>query len=241
MASTRSRSRVIRRRGSVPWLAISSRFQPAPTPNSNRPPDRQSTLATSLAVMIGSRSITRQIPEPTRSRVVTVTAAVTATNRSKVRAYLRGSSRPPGQGDWRSAGMCVCSGKNRDSCPRSSASRAMSAGAMASWVGKIATPVSMHPSLGTERAGFPLLAEQGLDLRQRPDHHGSRRRYLPVQALPVEVGPDDLDRADARRHAARAVTGLVVHEDGGACGHPEPVERAPEYLRRRLGRTDLAR
>jgi len=86
------------------------------------------------------------MPEPTRSRVVTVTAAVSATNRSKVWAYLRGSSRPPGQSDSRLAGMCVCSGKNSDSCPRSSASLAIAAGVMASWVGKIATPVSMRPA-----------------------------------------------------------------------------------------------
>ena len=39
-------------------------------------------LATSFAVVIGSRSITRQIPEPTRSRVVAAAAAVSATNRS---------------------------------------------------------------------------------------------------------------------------------------------------------------
>ena len=90
--------------------------------------------------------MTRQMPEPTRSRVVAATAAVTATNRSNVCAYLRGSSRPPGHGDSRLAGMCVCSGKNSDSWPRSSASRARSAGAMASWVGKIATPVSMRPA-----------------------------------------------------------------------------------------------
>src|SRR5215469_6391168 len=44
--------------------------------------------------------------------------------------------------------MCVCSGKNSDSCPRSSASRAMSAGAIAPWAGKIATPMSMRPSPG---------------------------------------------------------------------------------------------
>src|SRR5215471_5353669 len=157
--------------------------------------------------------MTRQMPEPTRSRVVAVTAAVAATNRSKVCAYLRGSSRPPGQGDWRSAGMCVCSGKNSDSCPRSSASRAMSAGAMASWVGKIATPVSMRPSLGGP------LPEQGFDFGQRPDHRGSRRRYLTV-----EPAPDDLDRADARGHAARAEAGLVVDEDGGIRGHPEAVQ-----------------
>ena len=72
----------MRTRGSVPWLRISSRFQPAPTPNSNRPPDRWSTLATSFAVMIGSRSMTRQMPLPTRSRLVAAAAAVSATNRS---------------------------------------------------------------------------------------------------------------------------------------------------------------
>ena len=68
----------MRVRGSVPWLLISSRFQPAPTPNSKRPPDRWSTEATSLAVTIGSRSITRQTPLPTRSVEVATTAAVAA-------------------------------------------------------------------------------------------------------------------------------------------------------------------
>jgi len=94
-------------------------------------PDRKSTLATSLAVVIGSHSTSRQMPDPTRSREVAVTAAVTATKRSNVCAYLRGSSPPSGHGDSRLAGMCVCSGKNSDSSPRSSASRAMSAGEMA--------------------------------------------------------------------------------------------------------------
>jgi hypothetical protein len=82
IASTRSPISAIRVRGSVPWLRISSRFQPAPMPNSNRPPEMRSTLATSFAVVIGSRSTTRQTPLPTRSRVVAVSAAVTATNRS---------------------------------------------------------------------------------------------------------------------------------------------------------------
>ena len=71
-----------RRAGSVPWLRISSRFQPAPTPNSTRPPERWSMLATSLAVTIGSRSMTRQMPLATRSRVVATAAAVIATKRS---------------------------------------------------------------------------------------------------------------------------------------------------------------
>ena len=62
IASTRSRMRRKRVAGSVPWLRISSRFQPAPTPKIRRPPDSRSTLATSLAVTIGSRSMTRQMP-----------------------------------------------------------------------------------------------------------------------------------------------------------------------------------
>ncbi len=72
----------MRVRGSVPWLRISSRFQPAPTPKSKRPPERWSTLATSLAVTIGSRSITRQMPLAIRSRLVAVAAAASETNRS---------------------------------------------------------------------------------------------------------------------------------------------------------------
>ena len=39
-------------------------------------------LATSFAVMIGSRWMIRQMPEPMRSRVVAAAAAVSATNRS---------------------------------------------------------------------------------------------------------------------------------------------------------------
>jgi hypothetical protein len=39
-------------------------------------------LATSLAVVIGSRSTTRQIPLPIRRREVAAAAAVIATNRS---------------------------------------------------------------------------------------------------------------------------------------------------------------
>jgi hypothetical protein len=82
IASTRSASSRIRVRGSVPWFSISSRFQPAPTPNSKRPPERRSIEAVSLAVMIGSRSTTRQMPLPTRSREVEAAAAVRETKRS---------------------------------------------------------------------------------------------------------------------------------------------------------------
>ena len=83
----RMRSRITPKRcvGSVPWLAVSGSFQPAPTPNSTRPPDSKSTLATSLAVSIGSRSGTRQMPVPTSSRSDASAAAVIATNGSSVR------------------------------------------------------------------------------------------------------------------------------------------------------------
>jgi hypothetical protein len=82
MASTLSRSRPNRVCGSVPWFRISSAFHPAPTPNRKRPPDRRSSEATSLAVVIGSRSMTRQIPVPMRSVDVTAAAALSATKGS---------------------------------------------------------------------------------------------------------------------------------------------------------------
>ena len=53
-------------------------------------------LATSLAVMIGSRSVTRHMPLPTRNRLVESAAAVMATKRSKVWEYSRGKSPPRG-------------------------------------------------------------------------------------------------------------------------------------------------
>ena len=43
---------------------ISSRFQPAPTPNSTRPFEIVSSVATSLAMTIGSRWITSTTPKP---------------------------------------------------------------------------------------------------------------------------------------------------------------------------------
>ena len=57
--------------------------------------------------------------------------------------YLRGSSPPPGNADSRLAGMCVCSGKYSARCPRSSTSAASAPGSIASWVGNIASPVSI--------------------------------------------------------------------------------------------------
>src|SRR5580693_4459600 len=51
--------------------------------------------------------------------------------------------------------MWVCSGKNSDSCPRSSASLATSPGLIASCVGKIATPNSICTILPHRQLVFP--------------------------------------------------------------------------------------
>ena len=103
--------------------------------------------------MIGSRWMTRQMPEPTRSREVTVTAAV---RRRTGRTCARTGAAAHGRSGGVSPGWpgCGCArGRTATRAPGSSASRATSAGAMPSWVGKIATPVSIRPSLG--RPGSP--------------------------------------------------------------------------------------
>ena len=82
MASTRSRMSRQRLFQAVPWFSISSAFQPPPTPKSTRPPESRSSVATSLAVTIGSRSITRQMPVPSLRRRVAPAAAIKAMNGS---------------------------------------------------------------------------------------------------------------------------------------------------------------
>ena len=143
MASTRSRSSRKRDLKSVPWFSISSAFQPPPMPKSMRPPETKSRLATSLAVVIGSRSMIRQMPVPTLSRVVTAAAVASATNGSSVCQYSRGRVGPPAHGLRRLAGMWVCSGTKSDSKPRCSAARASSAIGTAKSVAKMNTPWCM--------------------------------------------------------------------------------------------------
>jgi hypothetical protein len=64
IASIRSRRIFQRSFGSVPWFSISSSFQPPPMPKRKRPPEMKSTLAISFASVMGSRSMTRQMPVP---------------------------------------------------------------------------------------------------------------------------------------------------------------------------------
>ncbi len=84
IASTRSRNSAKRPSNAVPWLFISSSFQPAPTPNRKRPFEMRSSDATCFAVWIGSRCTTRQIPVASLIRDVTAAAADSATNGSSV-------------------------------------------------------------------------------------------------------------------------------------------------------------
>ena len=126
IASTLSRSSFQRRLKSVPWSAISSRFQPPPMPKMNRPFEIWSTLATCLAVWIGSRSTRRQMPVATRIVLLARAAAVRAMNGSIVCQYCLGSSAPPGHGDCLLVGMCECSATHSDSKPSCSAAGASS-------------------------------------------------------------------------------------------------------------------
>ena len=98
MASTRSRNSFQRVWKSVPWSAISSLFQPPPMPKRKRPLETTSTLATCLAVWMGSRWTSRQMPVATLRVLEASAAAVSATNGSIVCQYCLGSSPPAGQG-----------------------------------------------------------------------------------------------------------------------------------------------
>jgi hypothetical protein len=65
-------------------LAISSAFQPPPTPKMNRPAESLSMVETSFAVWMGSRSTTRQMPVASLIFFVTAAAAPRETNGSYV-------------------------------------------------------------------------------------------------------------------------------------------------------------
>ena len=82
IARTCSSRRLKRVENSVPWFSISSRFQPPPMPKRKRPSERKSRLATSFAIAMVSRSMTRQMPVPTLSRLVTAAANISDTNGS---------------------------------------------------------------------------------------------------------------------------------------------------------------
>src|SRR3989441_3810841 len=170
MARACSSSRLKRVLNSVPWCSISSAFQPPPSPNSKRPCESRSRLATDLAVVIVSRSMIKQIPVPTRSVFVAAAAAVSATKGSRVCLYCSGSCWPPANGLRRLVGMCVCSGTHSDSKLRASASRASSSMRIAYSVAKMQTPMCMRDPPGS--------AGRGGARRGRSEEHTSELQSL---------------------------------------------------------------
>ena len=131
MARMFSRRTRHRRRKFVPWLAISSAFHPPPMPKMNRPLESMSRLATSLAVVIGSRSI---IKTDAGAQLEVGGSARGGGQSHKgvigVPVVPGEGPRPRARGLCRLAGMWVCSGTHRDSKPRSSRRRAKSSGRM---------------------------------------------------------------------------------------------------------------
>ena len=160
-------------------------------------------LATSLAVMIGSRSMTRQMPLPTRSREVAAAAAVSATNRSYVCAVLaRQLGRRPVAASRGSPG-CACA--RRRTAPRGRAPRPAGRARPGRWRrawGSSATPESMGPEpTAHARRG---LAERVPRLGGEPPHEVAGRLLRasgyawPAHRLSAPASP----RARARRAAA---------------------------------------
>ncbi len=100
-------------------------------PNRKRPFDTWSTEATSFAVWIVSRWITRQTAVPSLRRVVTAAAALNVTNGSITSKYsLVNAASPNGWVKRRVTGICECSATHSESKPRSSSATASSVGAI---------------------------------------------------------------------------------------------------------------
>jgi len=88
--------------------AVVGHFLPVPArPDTELEPAAGQAVdaGTSLAVIIGSRWMTRQMLLPTRRRLVAVAAAVMATNRSYRCQYLRGRPSPFSAKGWGLAGI----------------------------------------------------------------------------------------------------------------------------------------
>src|SRR5262249_46186677 len=169
-----------------------------------RPSERRSRLATDLAVVMVSRSMIRQMPVPTRSRFVAAAAAMRATNGSSVCLYCSGSS-PPANGLRRLVGVCVCSGTQRDSKLRASASRASSSMRMAYSVAKMQTPIFMRSSCSAGRG----------------DARRGRQREVGVRRKPAAMAALERERAAAGAREGAAVGERAARVPGG--GNPAAV------------------
>ena len=119
-----------RRGKSAPSTSASPCSHPAPMPNTNRPPDTRSRVATSLASRMGLRSGTRQMPVPRRTDLVADAAAARNTSGSMIwlilpSAYTLGApDAAPAAPTLKSAGTTPCSGAHSEPNPSSSILRA---------------------------------------------------------------------------------------------------------------------
>ena len=152
--------------------------------------ERWSTLATSFAVVIGSRSTIRQMPLATRILRVASAAAVSATKRSYVRQYLAGNG-CPARGRSPRPG-CGCAQRSRWRCsraPRPSA-RPRRAACRRRW--EVSEP-EFHTPRSTRHAGLPPRAPP---LSPAPAWWPPARRSRPPGAQPISTATEDSSGED---------------------------------------------
>ena len=126
----------------TPWSAISSSFQPKPMPSTKRPPESRSSVATALAVTIGSRWAGSRMPVPRMQALGDRGGGGEGHERVDGALVLLGQLGVAG-GRRRAAADrgCGCARAGRASgTPRASASRASSTTLIERSVANIVTP-----------------------------------------------------------------------------------------------------
>src|SRR5579859_6627134 len=194
--------------GSPVWSSYSSRHQPQPTPNTNRPPLSWSRVAIALASTMGSCSAARLTAVPISRSVVAATAARVMYG-SGMCLHQSGMS-PRGERLLDATGIWVCSHTNIDANPRSAANRATSPTGMVLSVMCGCTPNVACPR--PEPMWFPPLAQLValLGLLPRTDvqahvaealDHGVTIGHVRASVVvPVPRPGDAVDPLGAQRH-----------------------------------------
>ena len=183
IASTRSRITEKRRSGSVPWLRISSRFQPAPDAEleapAREPVERGHLLGQHDRVVLDHQADAGADLDPLGGRGRERRARRTGRRCGCTRAAAR---RRAGYGVSRLTGMCVCSVNQSDSKPRSSTSRASSAG-LDRVVGREERYAVVPPDRQAIEAVDPVdRAELGLAVELQAGHARAAGRRAPPGA-----------------------------------------------------------
>ena len=220
MASMRSHMIETRYRGSAPWLAISSRFQPAPTPTTTLPSDSWSRVEICLATTIGSWSGSTSVPIP--SVIVRVAVAMQARLTMQSWKCRNSSGTSPagrcepgrstqvlaeGNGVRRLTGIWECSPSQIESkpisstiCPSRTGDTAKSAGIMV-----------MPKFTGAPRPAGRRRGGRGRARRQGSPPHDDR---APGRRRPER---------SAARPSRRSVAGDTPADDGLGVGQPTAI------------------